>query len=113
MFADDMVILDVLESLVNAPDKMSKLKINIPSGCLPLQLLLRFVFHIVYYLIHVTHCLHFCFSFVLIQVHLVKVTLHYRRARMKDIRLLIYLNKGSQLKNAVHARPSRKRIPSY
>lgn len=32
--ADDMVILDVLESLVNAPDKMSKLKINIPSGAL-------------------------------------------------------------------------------
>ncbi|PUZ39933.1 hypothetical protein GQ55_9G383400 [Panicum hallii var. hallii] len=27
--ADDMFILDVLESLVNAPDKMSKLKINI------------------------------------------------------------------------------------
>ncbi|KAG2550281.1 hypothetical protein PVAP13_9KG234413 [Panicum virgatum] len=32
--ADDMFILDVLESLVNAPDKMSKLKINIPSGAL-------------------------------------------------------------------------------
>jgi hypothetical protein len=102
-----MFILDVLESLVNAPDKMSKLKINIapdkmsklkiniPSGYLPLELLLRFVFHIIYYLIHVTHCLHFCFSSVLIQVHLVKVTLHYWRARMKDILLLIYLNKGS------------------
>ena len=62
---------------------------------------------------HIHQHLHFCFSFVLIQVHLVKVTLHYRRARMKDIRLLIYLNKGSQLKNAVHPRPSRKRIPSY
>ncbi|CAL4915756.1 unnamed protein product [Urochloa decumbens] len=30
--ADDMLILDVLQSLVNAPDRMSKLKINIPSG---------------------------------------------------------------------------------
>ncbi|CAN6319058.1 unnamed protein product [Urochloa humidicola] len=32
--ADDMLILDVLQSLVKAPDKMSKLKINIPSGTL-------------------------------------------------------------------------------
>ncbi|CAL4932457.1 unnamed protein product [Urochloa decumbens] len=32
--ADDMLILDVLQSLVNAPDRMSKLKINIPSGTL-------------------------------------------------------------------------------
>ncbi|OEL24393.1 Protein ALWAYS EARLY 2, partial [Dichanthelium oligosanthes] len=32
--ADDMLILDMLQSLVNTPDKMSKLKINIPSGIL-------------------------------------------------------------------------------
>ena len=32
MIADDMLVLDVLNSLVNAPSKMSKLEINIPSG---------------------------------------------------------------------------------
>jgi len=32
MVADDMLVLDVLNSLVNAPSKMSKLEINIPSG---------------------------------------------------------------------------------
>ncbi|KAF8689220.1 hypothetical protein HU200_042007 [Digitaria exilis] len=32
--ADDMLILEVLRSLVNASDKMSKFKINIPSGTL-------------------------------------------------------------------------------
>lgn len=53
MFADDILILDVLQSLVDEPDKMSKLKINITSSYLPLQLLLlRFVFHNTYYLIH-------------------------------------------------------------
>ncbi|KAG0536103.1 hypothetical protein BDA96_03G035900 [Sorghum bicolor] len=31
---DDMLVLDVLNSLVNAPSKMSKLEINIPSGSL-------------------------------------------------------------------------------
>ncbi|TVU21408.1 hypothetical protein EJB05_31040, partial [Eragrostis curvula] len=31
---DDMLVLDVLQSLVNAPSKTSKLKINIPSGSL-------------------------------------------------------------------------------
>lgn len=47
MFADDMLILNVLQSLVSAADKMSKVKINFPSGYLPLQLLLHFVFHII------------------------------------------------------------------
>jgi hypothetical protein len=32
MIADDMLVLDVLNSLVNAPSKMTKLEINIPSG---------------------------------------------------------------------------------
>ncbi|KAK3160604.1 hypothetical protein QOZ80_1BG0061760 [Eleusine coracana subsp. coracana] len=31
---DDMLVLDVLQSLVNAPSKTSKLKINLPSGSL-------------------------------------------------------------------------------
>ncbi|KAL6838768.1 hypothetical protein ACP4OV_031482 [Aristida adscensionis] len=31
---DDMLVLDVLQSLVDAPSKMSKLKINVPSGLL-------------------------------------------------------------------------------
>jgi hypothetical protein len=32
MVADDMLVLDVLCSLMNAPSKMPKLEINIPSG---------------------------------------------------------------------------------
>jgi hypothetical protein len=32
MIADDMLVLDVLNSLVNAPSKMSKLEIGAPSG---------------------------------------------------------------------------------
>ncbi|XP_062205659.1 protein ALWAYS EARLY 3-like isoform X2 [Phragmites australis] len=31
---DDMLVLDVLQSLVNAPNKISKLRVNIPSGTL-------------------------------------------------------------------------------
>ena len=54
-----MLILNVFQSLVSAADKMSKVKINFPSGYLPLQLLLHFVFHIIYYPTHNTHCLRF------------------------------------------------------
>ena len=32
MIADDMLVLDVLNSLVNAPSKTSKLDIKVPSG---------------------------------------------------------------------------------
>lgn len=42
MVADDMLVLDVLNSLVNAPSKMSKLEINIPSG----QLLSLLIVHL-------------------------------------------------------------------
>jgi hypothetical protein len=33
-FADEMLVLDVLESLVTVPSKISEPKINIPSGTL-------------------------------------------------------------------------------
>lgn len=68
-----MLILDVLQSLVDAPDKMSKLKINIPSGYLPLQLLLHFFSQCILSQ-SFTHCPILPFLFVMIQIHLEEVT---------------------------------------
>jgi hypothetical protein len=45
MAADDMLVLDVLNSLVNAPSKMSELEINIPSGQLLSLLAVHFFPH--------------------------------------------------------------------
>jgi hypothetical protein len=72
MAADDMLVLDVLNSLVNAPSKMSELEINIPSG--QLLSLLAVHFFSTLYVSHVDNFL--CVSsYVLIQVRLEKLTL--------------------------------------
>jgi len=52
MIADDMLVLDVLNSLVNAPSKTSKLEIKVPSGQLLFDTFIL-LFHIICYLSHV------------------------------------------------------------